>query len=173
MDIKSLTVEKVSIKFFSDFIQAHYLGKRPAIVTLSMGLFENGWARGIICFALPPIQTNIRYGCKTWEFARMWVDDIMPRNTETFFIARCIRYIKKNHPDVKMLVTYADPSAGHTGTVYRAANWTFDGYTDGGRKPRQDYISNGRKYSRRSHIPKGQEYEKVDRVSKARFIYPL
>jgi len=61
---------------------------------------------GVIVFALPPRETMQRYG----------VD---------------IKFIRSNHPQVDALVSYADPSAGHSGTIYRAANWESDGHTDG------------------------------------------
>jgi len=75
-----------------------------------------------------------------------------------------------------MLVSYADPSAGHSGVIYRAANWKSDGRTDDDRKtPRFDYAdaNSGKKYSRASHIPIGTDIKRVPRVSKWRFIYSL
>jgi len=81
-----------------------------------------------------------------------------------------------NHPAVKVLVSYADPSAGHAGVIYRAANWTPDGRTDDERKtPRADYADavTGKLYSRRGHVPAGVTIKRVARVSKHRFVYRL
>ena len=75
-----------------------------------------------------------------------------------------------------MLVSYADPSVGHSGTIYRAANWVQDGRTDQERKtPRFDYADaiTGKKYSRKGHVPNGIEIKRIPRVSKNRFIYQL
>jgi hypothetical protein len=73
-------------------------------------------------------------------------------------------------------VSYADPSVGHVGTVYKASNWMADGRTDDERKsPRCDYVdaNTGKKYSRKSHIPAGAKVQRVPRVSKFRFVYPM
>jgi hypothetical protein len=75
---------------------------------------------------------------------------------------------------VKALVSYADPSHGHSGTIYRAANWQQDGRTDQERKtPRFDYGVGEKIYSRRSHVPEGVAVLRIPRVSKFRYVYRL
>lgn len=131
---------------------------------------------GVIVFALPPRETARRYDGETWELARLWLDDSVPQNGESFLISKAVKYIKRHHPKVKMLVSYADPSAGHEGVIYRAANWKADGRTDDDRKtPRFDYADadTGKKYSRRGHVPKGVTLKRIARVSKYRYVYPL
>jgi hypothetical protein len=78
---------------------------------------------------------------------------------------------QRHRPEVAALVSYADPSAGHAGTIYKAANWTADGRTDQERKtPRFDYAdaATGKRYSRRGHVPEGVVIQRVPRVSKHR-----
>jgi hypothetical protein len=158
------------------FLMRHYLRKRPGVVVLTLVVYVDGWARGMVMFSLPPTQTNVRYKCGTcWELARLYLDDDMPRNAESYVIAWAVRYIERNHPGVDCLVSYADPSRGHNGRIYRASNWLEDGRTDAGRKTaRVDYQDEfGRHYSRRAHIPDGVDYFTVPRVSKFRFVYWL
>lgn len=109
-----------------------------------------------------------------WELARLFVLDSEPFNSETWFLARAIRYVKRNCPAVRMLVSYADPSVGHKGTIYKAANWKPDGRTDQERKtPRFDYKVGDKLYSRRAHVPAGAVITRVPRVSKFRYTYAL
>lgn len=155
-------------------IQQHYIGKWPGVVTLILGLWKDCFLVGVIVFALPPPETAKRYGGITWEFARLWVNDSMPRNTESWFIGRAFAHIRKYYPTVQFLVTYADPSVGHIGTIYRATNWIPDGMTDDNRNsPRCDYEANGKRYSRASHIPAGTIAVRVPRVSKYRFYMKM
>jgi hypothetical protein len=35
-----------------------------------------------------------------------------------------------NHSDVKLLVTFADSSFNHAGTIYKASNWLLDGVVE-------------------------------------------
>jgi hypothetical protein len=157
-------------------IKRHYLGKWPGVCVLTLAMVRDGAAIGVIVFALPPRETSKRYGGETWELARLWLDDAVPQNAETYFISRAIRYIRQQHQTVKVLVSYADPSVGHAGTIYKAANWIADGRTDQERKtPRFDYTDavSGKRYSRRSHVPVGCQIKRIPRVSKHRFIYRL
>lgn len=157
-------------------IRRHYIGKWPGVCVLILALVRDGIPLGAAVFALPPRETSKRYGGTTWELARLWVDDSVPQNGETYLIGQAVRYIRRNHPDVKVLVSYADPSVGHLGTIYKAASWTADGRTDQERKtPRFDYADalTGKRYSRRGHVPDGVEIKRIPRVSKSRFIYRL
>ena len=157
-------------------IKQHYLGRWPGVCVLILAMKRHEKLLGTIVFALPPRETEKRFGGKTWELARLWVDESVPQNAETWLIARAVRYIRQNHPSVKVLVSYADPSAGHAGTIYKAANWIPDGRTDQERKtPRFDYAcaKTGKRYSRRSHVPVGVTIRRVPRVSKYRYIYRL
>lgn len=157
-------------------IGRHYLGKWPGVCTLTLGLTDGAVLLGVIVFALPPRETAKRYGGVTWELARLWIDDCVPANGESYMISRAVRFVKREHPDVAVLVSYADPSVGHSGTIYRAANWTADGRTDDERKtPRFDYAdaATGKKYSRRGHVPPGVTIARIPRVSKPRYIMRL
>lgn len=51
-----------------------------------------------------------------------------PMNACTFLLSRSVKDIRKAGRFVS-LVTYADESQGHTGGVYRAANWQYVGRT--------------------------------------------
>lgn len=157
-------------------VRRHYLGKWPGVCVLTMALRHQGRAVGVIVFALPPRETSTRYGGVTWELARLWIDDSIPSNAETYVIAAAARYIKRTRREVKYLVSYADPSVGHSGLIYRAAGWQEDGRTDQGRKtPRFDYEDavTGKHYSRRSHVPEGAMLRRVPRVSKPRYVLGL
>ena len=159
-----------------DMIKTHYLGKWPAITRLKLGMFQGPFVVGAIVYADAPPETSIRYGGYTWELARLWIKDGIPRNAESWLISQSIKFIRRNHPDVVALVSYADPSAGHVGTIYRASNWTPDGRTDDERKsPRFDYAdaTTGKKYGRSAHIPDGAQLIRVPRVSKYRYVYRL
>lgn len=35
------------------------------------------------------------------------------------------KWLRKERPDVTTVVSYSDPSAGHTGALYKACNWTW------------------------------------------------
>jgi len=169
-------VAPCSVSELKIFVAAHYLKKRPAIVLLALKMLVDEKPTGIVIYSAPPRETSKRYGGITWELARLYLLDEIPRNSETWLIAKRVRFIKLNYPDVKFLISYADPSAGHSGTIYRAANWKQDGMTDDERKtPRCDYYDarTGIKYGRRGNMPQDAVIERRPRIQKYRFYYPL
>lgn len=55
--------------------------------------------------------------------------DFHKPNFGSWFLARAVKeYIGLNQ-DIKMLVSFADTTQGHTGSIYKAANWVYDGDT--------------------------------------------
>jgi len=170
---KCSAIEKCSVTELDAFIKAHYLRKRPAIVVLALKMTVRKEPVGMVIYAMPPREADTRYGGKTWELARLYLLDEIQRNAETWLIGRSVRYIKQHHREVKYLLSYADPSAGHRGTIYQAANWKADGRTDDERKsPRCDYYDDrtGQKYGRRGNMPSDAVIVRKPRVSKWRYV---
>src|SRR5208337_2140169 len=139
-----------------------------------LGLLQKDTVIGCIVFALPPRETMRRYGVSlAWELARLFIEDGTPKNAETWFVSRAIKWVRSNRPDVLCLVSYADPSAGHQGTIYKAGNWIPDGRTDQERRtPRFDYeipemreslfgVTSRKRYSRRAHVPEGVTTQRI------------
>lgn len=173
---KACSVRRCSITEVDAFIMAHYLARRPAIVMLCLIMERGGKPIGCIVYSAPPREAYKRYGGIVWELARVYLLDEIPRNAETWLIGQSVRYIKRHHGDVQHLLSYADPSAGHTGTIYRAANWRPDGQTDDDRKsPRCDYYDErtGKKYGRRGNMPTDAVVVRKPRASKWRFTLAL
>ena len=170
------SVTKCKIKEIDAFIRSHYLGKRPAIVLCALAMESFGELSGCVIFSSPPREASVRYGGETWELSRLYIRDDVPRNAESWLIAKAIKYVKHAHPKVMFLLSYADPSAGHCGTIYKAGNWQQDGRTDDERKTaRCDYYDarTGKKYGRKGNMPAGAVVERRPRVSKWRFVYKM
>lgn len=51
------------------------------------------------------------------------------KNLASYFLSRAMRFFADARPQIRMLVTFADQTAGHIGTIYKATNWKFDGMT--------------------------------------------
>ena len=173
--MNAYTVEPAVRCDVDHLVMKHYLHRWPGVTVCTLGLLcEDQTAYiGVIVFALPPRETAKRYGVTVaWELARLFIEDATPKNTETWFMSRAIAYVKRARPEVELLISYADPSAGHAGVIYKAGNWIADGRTDQERKtPRFDYAVGAKVYSRRAHVPEGATINRVPRISKHRFIY--
>jgi len=54
--------------------------------------------------------------------------DELGRNSESAFLAGCVRWIKQNEPEKKLLFTWADGIRGKPGYIYQASNWLYGGF---------------------------------------------
>ena len=75
------------------------------------------------------------------ELKRLCCIDDTPKNTESFFIGSTLRWLKKN-TEIKIVISYADMTYSHRGTIYKASNFTYNGITAKGRV----IMYNGKRY---------------------------
>ncbi|NBW21738.1 MAG: hypothetical protein EBR82_78650 [Caulobacteraceae bacterium] len=75
------------------------------------------------------------------ELKRLCCIDDTPKNTESFFIGHTLRWLRKN-TKIKTVISYADMTYSHTGTIYKASNFTYHGMTAKGRV----IMYNGKRY---------------------------
>jgi len=160
----------------------HYL-KRKCPCSVAFGLFKNSELVGVIVFGKPASYTLCNgiagkdESKNVIEFSRLWVDDRMPKNTESWFIARALKNCQFD-----IVVSFADTEQGHVGYIYQATNWLYCGVSK-----KQKYFrlksktdnSGGTEYRRRERMPKseiiseyGEEYvEEYFSSKKYRYIY--
>lgn len=69
---------------------------------------------------------------KVLELRRLCLIDDTPKNAESFFVGWTIRWLKKN-TDWEFILSYADEEQGHSGVIYRAANFKYLGKTSTGK----------------------------------------
>jgi len=48
-------------------------------------------------------------------------------NLLSWFLTRAVRLLKERRPETKCVITFADETFGHTGAIYKACGWDFDG----------------------------------------------
>ena len=65
---------------------------------------------------------------KVLELRRLCLIDDTPKNAESFFISKTIKWLKKN-TDWEFIISYADENQGHFGTIYKAVNFNYLGKT--------------------------------------------
>lgn len=129
----------------------HYLHRRPN-ASFAFGLYDHGCMVGFVTFGSPSRPAIQVSACPSEpnlvvELNRLWVDDDMSRNTESWFLARALRLLPP-----RVVISYADTAAGHDGTVYRSANFHYAGWTAMDRGQQYAYPSAS---SRRYDIPEG------------------
>jgi len=119
----------------------HYLGYAPPGARVCLGVWHGDRLVGVLMFGRPAARLEDQE--RTLELTRMVLLDECPRNSESRALALAARWIRRYMPEIRRLITYADPAKGHHGTVYLAAGWRLVGRTSGGRwsrsgRPRRD-----------------------------------
>jgi len=164
----------VRLKDARAFIAAHhYAGGSSCFTALTVGLFRksDGDLLGVAHWLPPARGVCVHFDQPAGgmlALSRLAIHPDVPKNGASYLIGWCIRHIKRNKPAIKMLVTYADQGQGHTGQIYRATNWTYDGLT----KPAWRWVRDGVMRSSLAHSVaemKRRGFRKVGPFRKHRF----
>ncbi len=71
---------------------------------------------------------NKRLSNDTIELTRLCIPNYVIKPFGCHFLNLCHEYIKENYPNIKELISFADPSVGHNGGIYRMAGWDKIGH---------------------------------------------
>ena len=126
---KDIDVKVIPSRIANMFIKKHhYSGKVVNNSCLHFGAFLDGKLHGVLSYG-PSLDKKKIIGLvadTTWdgflELNRMAFDEYLPRNAESYCIAKTIRLIKKNAPHVKWVISFADGCSCGDGT---AANFVL------------------------------------------------
>jgi hypothetical protein len=137
-NVKSFTVDQVKFKTIRDFIEKWHYSKtvKGLHCTLYFGLFSEGNLIGAMMYgklAMPGVSKKyVENEDELIELRRLCCIDKTPRNTESYFVGKTIKWIKRN-TKIKKIISYADPHYGHQGVIYKASNFEYLGITSPGR----------------------------------------
>lgn len=127
-------VRRIDFLTVRDFIvRHHYAHGMTNNTAAAFGLFDGGHMIGALSFSTPcseAVRASVfGQGLKDHitELSRLVILDVTPTNTESYFIARCLRMLKEAKEHIWGVVSFADPSAGHVGTIYQAGNARYYG----------------------------------------------
>lgn len=116
-------------------VAAHHYARGGSNTSVYMhGLYERSTDRLLgVAWWLPPTRVACESVNKIeWKrvlsLTRLVCVPEAPKNAASFLLAHSVRLIRRDKRFVS-LVTYADEGQGHTGQIYRAANWQYVGRT--------------------------------------------
>lgn len=181
---EGLRVDWVKSSVGKEFIRTHHYSRSCHNGPMTVGLWSDDRLIGVCAFATPGSE-NVR--ASVWgkdhvdavtELHRLVILDETPTNTESWFIVRALRLLKERKPGICGVLSFADTSEGHNGTIYQATNALYCGTTTAGarfwrdtegrlRHPRQS----GHNVTPAEAVAKGWTAEK--RGSKHRYLYIL
>jgi len=136
--VKDFVVHETSLQRVRPFIERwHYSGNVNGLrISNVFGLFCDNDLIGAMIYG-PIGMANVwkKYAENEQdviELRRLCCIDATPKNTESYFIGKTIRWLKK-HTNYKIIISYADTFHNHSGTIYKASNFEYLGMTSAGR----------------------------------------
>lgn len=130
--VKEILVKVIPSKIANEFVKKyHYSGKVVVNSLLHFGAFLDGKMHGVMSYG-PSINKkgtiNLVENTGWNEFIelnRMAFDDYLPKYSESRCIAISIKLIKKNAPQIKWIISFADGTQCGDGTIYRASGFSL------------------------------------------------
>ena len=133
------------------FVKRHYLKTFPAGIKRIYAIYqkqtEGRHMVGMIIYGTP-FMTAPKFlepevsSKEVLELKRLYIDDIGIKNLESYVIGQSLNLLKRDDPNIKVVLTFADDLQGHVGGIYQATNAIYLGKSDTG-KHKYAYIVGG------------------------------
>jgi hypothetical protein len=147
VDVSKLSVRLINKSVAESFVKKHHYTKKLSSARYTLGLFHrsehehsffggtNETLIGCLVYGHPVSNATVTSIFKSievpldaiLELTRLVILDGFGKNIESYFIGQSFKWLKENDAKVKILISYADPEQNHTGTIYRATNWLYQG----------------------------------------------
>lgn len=136
---KDIRLKVIPSKVANEFVKKHHYSKSfVQNSVLHFGCFLDNKLHGVLqygnsidkrnCIGFVDTGLSINDGWNSFlELNRMAFDDVLPKNSESRCIAISIKLIKKNAPQIKWILSYADGTQCGDGTIYRASGFSLCG----------------------------------------------
>jgi hypothetical protein len=129
---KSLEIYPASLGAVREFIETnHYSHNVNGVrVTQCFSVQHESRLVGAVLYGAMSTTAWKKFGnseLSVLELRRLVLLDEVGRNSESHVVGWTLRWLKKNLKHVKTVVSYADPSHGHSGVIYRASNFKYVG----------------------------------------------
>ena len=164
----------------------HYSESTPVPPLVKVGVWEDSKYIGCVIFSRGASSNLLKpYGLKQTEGCELTRVALTKHKTPVSrILSIAIKFLKKNSPDLKLIISFADPSEKHHGGIYQATNWVYSGKSATSFK----YVDkSGREWHSRQVSEKGynvqqgnlrktakpSECKKILCEGKHRYLFPL
>lgn len=158
----------------------HYSKTLPVGKLVKVGVWEKGDFVGVVLFAWgmnkslgSPYGLRMDQCCELVRVAMKQHECAVSR-----VMALSLRFLRKQSEGLKLVVSFADPAAGHHGGIYQAGGWLYTGQS----AANYEWRLNGKRLNKRAYtghnfgnpkmeVPAGAE--RVSLLGKHRYLMPL
>jgi hypothetical protein len=148
VDTSKIFLREINPKVAKDMIVTNHYSHAWTMCSVAIGIFieidgdsdffnDTEKLVGCLIYGNPVGRSAAASICESveinevYELTRLWISDELGKNAESYCISQSFRWLKENHPHVKMLISYSDPDQKHLGGIYQATNWIYQGQGEG------------------------------------------
>jgi len=144
-DASKVVLRQISKKLAEDMIVKNHYSHKWSLCQVAYGVFYkdvesspffdnvNEKLIGCVVYGQPvgrsaaeSISSLIKID-EVFELTRLFIHDGYGKNIESYAISESLRQVKKDFPQLKAIISYADGEQGHKGTIYQATNFYYQG----------------------------------------------
>jgi hypothetical protein len=109
----------------------HYSRSMPSGRLVTIGAWDDGAFIGAVVFGRgASSEIHSPFGLDQSQVCELCRVALGPHRAPTSkIVALSVRLLRKQSPGLRLIVSYADPQAGHVGTLYQACGWLYLGTT--------------------------------------------
>jgi hypothetical protein len=126
--VREYTVVHISSTVGKQYIKDNHYSHGIHNGAMCFGLIYGETLIGVCAFATPCSENvcSSIFGYderrSITELHRLHILDGTPKNAESYFIVRALKGLKKYKPKYNAVITFADSTVGHNGTIYKATS---------------------------------------------------
>lgn len=134
VDLDKVQISPVNVDLAAELLaKFHYLPRFRKGTKHRHGVWYNDVLIGTLIYSQPSYNSVInRHGLAASQIVELCRfvlhDNYHVNNLASFVISKSLKLLKRD-TDLCLVVSFSDPHFGHSGIIYRASNWVFDGQT--------------------------------------------
>lgn len=130
--VRDMTLGPVTARDVREFCRRYHYSGLGGNAQWRWGLWHGVVLYGVISYNLPTISTceavfGAEHKHRVWHISKLAMADAAPPNSESRIIGLSLQAVRRENPDVWAVITYADPTVSHVGTIYQATNALYTG----------------------------------------------
>ena len=149
VDKSRVSLRPIDKRIARDMIEKNHYSGRLSSCRYPLGVFyeedsqhqffdKNEKLIGVACYGFPVgrrvvgsiFKEEIIENRNILELTRLFIHDGYGKNIESLVISLSFKWMKQHAPNIKVLISYADPEQSHDGAIYQATNWIYQGCGD-------------------------------------------
>lgn len=142
-DPSKTSIRSISKSIAKDLIIKNHYSHKWTMCQIAYGVFFKGESTQFIegtekligaCIYGPPVGrsaadsfSSIIKTEEVFELTRLWIEDGYGKNIESWVISQTLKMVKKDFPQVKVVMSYSDEEQRHKGIIYQAVGFYYQG----------------------------------------------